>query len=273
MNYYLSIGRVLFRFVIILVFLTTHSSFCLGQKFSLGVKGGLLMDWAHFGDKDEKDIFSSRPAPGYQCAMLIGFPLKNNYSFFTEAGFSQKGRILKFNEDTWTNKSTYYFLDFSMVLRKSYVFQFEKNIPAKWFFNIGPEINYWLSGKGNVSVEGPGYDYTLYFDQAPDGSFDKMFLQDVNRWLFGLIAGVGFEAPLRNNKRLLTELRFTSGHTFLSKQEGFDPNNYPVLGFQDTQRVNLKVLSLSVAYILDLDKKQMRKGKSTKDKEIKRRRG
>jgi hypothetical protein len=243
------------------------------QEFSLGIKGGPLITLANFGDKDDKDEFSHEPKFGYYIAGLVSFPLKKNYSFQTEFGFSQKGRKITFNENTWENDATYFFGDAAMMLRKSFPFNLGRNVPSTWFVNIGPHINYWIDGHGKVSAGG-SYEYDLVFGpmpvepDAPD--FDKMYLTNVNRWLFGIDIGVGFNAPLRNNKKISTELRFTSGHTFFGAKNSAANRT---LGFTDNLRSNEKVLSLTVAYVIDVNVKDNRKGKSTKDKEVNRKQG
>lgn len=242
------------------------------QKFSIGAKAGALISWGNFGDKDDKDNFSHKVKPGAYVAGLVIFPLKNNYSFQTEFGASQKGRIITFNNDTWENNGTYYFGDAAMMLRRSFPLYLGPNIPSQWFVNIGPHINYWISGKGKVT-SGGSYSYKVVFSEMPQSpaspDFDKMYLHDVNRWLFGIDFGVGFIAPLKGNRKILTELRFTSGHTFFGTKTSASNRT---LGFTDNLRANEKVLSLSVAYVLDINVQEGRKGKSTKDREVKRKR-
>lgn len=237
-----------------------------GQKYSLGVKAGPLINWASFGDKEDRDNFSNGVKLGYSAGVVVSFPLKHDFDFFAEGGYSQKGRRLKFQSDTWVNNSTYKFVDLTMLLRKSYTFRLEKNIPSQWYFNIGPEVSYWLGGKGSIAVEGPGYPYTIVFDKEPDASFKTMYMNDVNRWLFGLAIGVGFRAPLLRNQHINTEIRFVSGHTYLGNK---DSSHIEILTFEDTMKTNLKVININVSYTLDFDVQQSRKGKSTLDKKIK----
>jgi hypothetical protein len=241
-----------------------------GQEFSLGIKGGPLIALANFGDKDDKDEFSHDPKLGYYFAGLVSFPLKKNYSFQTEFGFSQKGRKITFNENTWENDATYFFGDAAMMLRRSFPFYLGRNVPSTWFVNVGPHISYWLEGTGKINAGG-SYKYDIVFGPMPpspdEPDFDKMYLNDVNRWLFGIDIGVGFVAPLRNKKKLTTEVRFTSGHTFFGQKTSASNRT---LGFTDNLRANEKVLSLTVAYVIDVNVQENRKGKSTKDKEINR---
>jgi hypothetical protein len=100
------------------------------------------------------------------------------------------------------------------------------------------------------------------------GEFDKVYMIDVNRWLFGIDIGVGMEAPIRKTQRIMTELRFTWGHTYFGDQTS---QNYNTIGWTDNNmRGNEKVLSLTVAYMFDMDLRLNKTGRSTKDKETKR---
>jgi hypothetical protein len=244
------------------------------QKFSMGFRAGLTANWASFSDKDQKDTFSVKPSTGFAIGALVGFPMKNNYSVIIEGGFSQKSRtIVESGEDLLKNHSSYKFVDGTLLLRKSYKFEFGKDIPADWFVEIGPEVSYWLSGKGNFSVNGPKYPYQIEFDKAPDGDMKYLYYTDANRLFFALVLGVGFKAPLKKNTSITTELRFISGHTNL----GNNHYEYPVrewyaslLNYNDTLKMNLKVISLSVAYTYDFDRIESRKGKSTLKKNGKR---
>jgi hypothetical protein len=240
--------------------------FSYAQKYSVGIKAGPLINWAGFGDKEDKDNFHNGVRLGYSAGGLISFPLKHEFDFFAEAAYSQKGRKLRFQDERRTNISTYKFIDLTMLLRKSFTFRLEKNIPSQWYFNIGPEISYWLSGKGTLGVQSPGRPYTIVFNKTPDGNFNYMYMNDVNRWLFGLALGVGFRAPLMRNQHINTEFRFVSGHTYFGNK---DSSEIAILNFQDTMKTNLKVFQVNVSYTYDFDVQQQRKGKSTLDKKMK----
>lgn len=249
------------------------------QKFTVGVKAGGTLSKSYFGDKDDNDFYTNKMMPGFFGAGLVNFPLKKNFSFQTEAGYAQRGRKIEFNEGTWDNQATYRYLDGSMFLRKSYPLKYTDNIKGTWFFNIGPKISYWLGGKGTVTAggfytddngdtqiaKGGSYDYTVTFSESPESpsspDFDKMYMTDVNRWMFGLDIGIGVDAPTTALQRFVFEVRFTSGHTFYGeKYSAFSR----VLGFSDNLRANEKILSFSIDYTLNREVRQGKKGKSTK---------
>ncbi len=95
-----------------------------------------------------------------------------------------------------------------------------------------------------------------------------------NRWLFGLGIGVGARFPIKKYQHVIVELRFIHGHTYLGKKgtglPDVDPNQgysyIKILGYEDTLKTNIKTISLSIAYVFDLDIQRGRMGKSTFDK-------
>ncbi|HEY8937969.1 MAG TPA: outer membrane beta-barrel protein [Cyclobacteriaceae bacterium] len=248
------------------------------QKFSLGLKGGGSINWAHFGEKGDKSNFSTRLKTGYSAGAFIIFPVNKSVSFLAEGGYSKKGRKILSNENTWTNTTTYNMVDLSMYLRKSFSFHLKENIPAEWFFNVGPEINYIMNAHGNIKVEGPGYNYTVKFSNDSIQDFRYMNYMHANRWLFGLGIGVGCRLPITSKQHVTVELRYISGHTYLGKKgtglvttnanQGYSYIN--ILGYDDTLKTNIKTISLTVAYVFDFDIQKGRMGKSTLDKVIKR---
>jgi hypothetical protein len=233
------------------------------RKFSVGVKIGGSVTWPAFGDPDQKETFSRKIGTGYLGGVQIIFPLKKNYQYVAEGAFAEKTRILTFNENTWENHSVYHFIDATMLLRKQYKFSFQKNVPSNWFWSIGPEVSYWLNSNGKIIINPPGFPYKGVFNQPADGNFNNMYYNDINRWLFSLVLGIGFKAPLLRNQKIATELRFISGHTYLGTRSS---SHIEILGYDDTLLTNLKSVNLIFTYTFDFDLLESRKGKSTLDK-------
>jgi hypothetical protein len=263
--------------LLIVLFIVFSMQVGYAQKYSLGIKGGPSITWPAFGDSEARDVFNRRLKPGFNAGAFIGFPLKNNYDLLIEGGYSRKGRILTFNEGhDWQNAMNLNMIDMSMWLRKSFIFMLKKNTPAEGFINIGPEINYWLNGNGYIRVgEGPKYRYDILFEDEPSsGERYEMRVKDVNRWLFSLGLGFGVKMPLHRRQHLTTEFRFLSGHTFLGRANSSDHGMESIIwgdgNMQDTMKTNLKTLNVILAYTLDFDVKEGRKGKSTLKKKLKR---
>jgi hypothetical protein len=257
-------------FLFLVLYCSVVSSKLYGQNFSAGFKLGPSITWAFFEDKEARQNFNSQPKLGYIVDGIISFPLKNKYSFVTEAGFKQAGRRVKFNENTWENNATYQYIDLSMALRKSFDVRIKKNLSTRCFVNVGPDINYWLNGQGKVKTDVLGSKYDVVFNREPDGNFHHDYMNNVNRWFFGMDFGVGTDANITKTQRLLFELRFTYGHTNIGKKLG--SSSVDILGFQDNTKANFKTLSFTTCYFFDFDLHKSKFGKSTKDREIRRKR-
>jgi len=260
-----ALSKVLLLFVIMI---TTTDIPSFAQKFSLGAKAGPLTVWSVYGDKDYGKTIENETKFGFYAAGIISFPLKNNYHCVIEGGFSQKGRNVTFGDGRNRNSATYHYVDAVLLLRRSFKFNLGKDIPADWFINVGPHISYWLGGKGTIGpVDGNGTDYKVKFADSLDlGNFSTMYMIGANRWLFGADIGIGMEAPISKTQRIMAELRFTWGHTYFGNKT---TQNYAWIDFTDNNmQANEKVLSLTVAYMFDVDLKANKKGRSTKDKEV-----
>jgi hypothetical protein len=239
-------------------------------QFSLGICGGPNISYSAYGDRDVQKHFRPGVVAGYSLGGFVKFPLKNRYSFITEASFAQKGRTTNFN-DNWNNRTTFYMVGGAMALRKSFEVKFKKNTPMNLFVGAGPAIDYILSAHGRIKVTPGGRSaYDVVFNGTPDSDFRNDYYTDANRWLFGLDLRAGGDAPLLRNQRIYIEVRFTWGQTYLGKKNS--SSYLEIVGFEDDLRFNLKTLHLIAYYALDFDTKKSRMGKSSKEKEIRRRR-
>ena len=259
--------------IIVLGFQMT-STMAVAQKYSLGVKAGGMLTWPGFADSDVKDTFGRKLQPGFNVGVFVGFPLKKDFEVLIEGGASQRGRILTFNDGTWANHLKMQMADMSLLLRKYFKFQLKKDVPVEAFVNLGPEINYWFRSKGYLQVnDGKKYHYEVHYGATPPNDGERyLTLQHTNHWLFSISLGTGMKAPLRNHHFVTTELRFTSGHTFMGKKDSafMEGLIWGDGGMQDTFQTNLKTLSISLAYSISKDVIEGRKGKSTIKKKLRR---
>jgi Outer membrane protein beta-barrel domain len=264
--------KFIFSFLLLISALATNpakaqiTTIPYSQKFAVSIKAGYSLSISSFGDKDDNELFSNQWKPGFFGAALINFPVKNNYSIQAEAGFSSRGRKIKFKDGPWINSASYQFMDVSLHLRKSYPLRWAKEIKGTWFFTVGPKLSYWLGGKGTIT-SGGSYKYSLKFSAPPDvpplPDFNIMYLTNVNRGLFGIDFGIGLDAPTLALQRFIIEARFTSGFTFYGgKSSAFNRT----FGYTDNLRASEKIISLSINYVLNREPKDGVKGGSTKSK-------
>jgi hypothetical protein len=240
------------------------------QRFSIGIKVGPSLTFASYPDETQRDQFSSKPKFGYGGMGFIIFPLnKTRYSFITEAGYAIRGRKIEYGGGL-SNNATYQFVEMSMGLRRSFDLKIRKNLPSKWFINVGPNVQYWVSGKGKFVTTPYEIAFLKSPELPPSTDIFTNFVTDANRWLFGADIGIGADAPINKRQTVRLELRLTLGQTFLGKKGSV--SNYGSLEWQDPLQTNLKTISFTGAYTVDFDMRARKMGKSTKDKVVKRRR-
>ncbi len=249
------------------------------QKYSLGLRIGPTITKGHFPSNladTVRNYHTNKPKLGFSVAGQLMFPLQKRYSCLIEVGYSRGGRKIKYNQNTWENDFTYNFLTTSLALRRSFEVQIKEGLVADWFINVGPNISYLLSGKGSIKTDNGGRsDFTLVFSDLDstgwknqrDGDFSKYYLNNVNRFFFGVDIGIGAYVPITNRQKLYTEVRLTLGQTFIGKKNSESDLN--ILNFSDPLSTNMKSINFSVVYTFDFDKKASKQGKSTLDKKRK----
>lgn len=238
------------------------------QKFNIGLLAGPQVYTVSFQDSDDRDIYDSKFKIGYRVGAFIQFPLENDYAWSVESYYSRKGRKIETVSDGTINNAAYNFAELNILLKKQFDLNIIENIQGKWFMSIGPNINYWINGKGTIESN-VDLEYEVVFDDQP-GDLENNYIRDGNRWLFGLDFGIGIETPTVGSQLFETELRFTLGQTFLGAKDG----SVPVNDFQvdDNLRSNYRNISIIFRYGLGVDMKNNRKGKSTLKVKRKRRR-
>jgi hypothetical protein len=140
----------------------------------------------------------------------------------------------------------------------------------KYFLGIGPNISYWLGGKGklyNSELEENNLgelSYKINFSKSEDGEqmSDEMRVERPNRLQLGLnlMAGIVFEPW--HKQRFMFSVRYELGHTYLAKSDGVFVDTY----FYDPLKSRNQGFRISLAYLVDLKTEERKKGKSTLDK-------
>jgi len=141
----------------------------------------------------------------------------------------------------------------------------------KWYINAGPNISYWLGGKGKINaaelVENGEHplNYKIEFGTRPDNSNpDILYIKDANRLQFGMNIGGGIVLEPASKQKIMIDFRYEIGHTRIGTPESSQfviPADY-----QDSLKGRNKGIRLSIMYLLEFSssKHELNKGKSTK---------
>lgn len=235
-------------------------------QFLFGPLAGAQATQIKFGPLYDGENFGIRPAVGFRAGGVLNYSFGTNVSLHSELTYSQTGKALTSSlDENFRHKGAYQFLETPLLLRFNFNTQTQG---MQWYVNLGPHIDYWLSGRGKITASQPAgregtYDskYTIKFKE---GGVEEgvLFAHDANRWQFGLDIGGGVILPM-HDQRLMLDVRLSYGTTFMGKGENI---SIGVTEFSENFEYTNNVLSVSAAYLFELNVWDMRRGKSRSKK-------
>lgn len=244
----------------------SHSS---SAQILVGPVAGGQYSWIRYDEQESKNLYKVKPVAGFHAGANISFLVRRRFFLHTSFLYSTKGKIIEGREDKLLrNEVRYRYIDVPIVYTVDFRARLGGMREFKYYLGIGPNISYWLGGKGkfydtNLSENGifEERSYTISFKKAPESTgTDEMTIEDSNRIQLGLnlAAGAVFE-PFGYHKVMLT-LRYELGHSFLSRtSSGIFAGTY----YQDILHSRNQGFRLSLAYLVDLKVQDRKKGKST----------
>ena len=247
--------------------------FCTAPVFSqilVGPEIGGNYSWTSFGDKDLKSAYRVTPVFGFHAGGHLAFLVRKRFFLHASLLYATKGRVLHGKDDALLkNTSRYNYIDMPISYTVDFKGKIGKGKEFKYFVGIGPNVSYWLGGKGTVynselkENKFSEQKYKIVFNKDPaTQGLDEMNVQTPNRLQLGLnlVAGAVIEPGLR--QRIMFTIRYELGHTYLAKTDGTFTQTY----FQDPLQSRNQGFRISVAYLYDLKTENRKRGKSTIDR-------
>lgn len=232
----------------ILTFLMIISEASLAQSY-IGVSMGVNTSKTTYDDPEYKDRYGDNLKFGYKLGLDAVFKVNDSYSLYVSPGFAKRGTSLKSKDEFQVkNRVGYSYIEAPILLQYNLF-----RSPYTPIIEFGPRVSYWLSGRGRVislEMEQPQYfNYKLRFRES-DG-FDKLYVQEANRFQFGLVFGAGWSWKLRNGQKAIITVRYESGSTFHSSRER---NNFYYLSYYSHSfRHRNNSVSVNVSYLLNVE--------------------
>ena len=236
------------------------------QKYSFGFRMGPTVTIGSITNKEDREILSTLPKTGFTASGILTMPLQKDFSFAAEVGYQRGGRKMKINESDWITDFDYNFLTSAMALRKTIGLNLREDLKGEIYFGVGPSVS-WFIGPGDGKIITPNGGVSEFtteynnYDPNAWGDFNRYFVNDPNRLLFGLDLSLGGDAPINMKQKLYGEVRFTWGHTNLGTRQ--TDTHLNILNFEDTMFVNLKTISFSLIYTYGFETRRNKQGKST----------
>lgn len=265
-NYLVTNARLL-TFVSAMIFTTLPAY---PQVISAGVKGGVNMSWTRSDNAVYREEYKVNPVPGFNAGAVFSFQLKERYFLHTEVLYTTKGRIVK-GDLALRDEVTYNYIEIPLIYQIHFQGRVGANRQFRWYAGIGPNFSYWLGGKGTVTHfeitdhDVPEIPYTIRFGERPSdlsGESGYVFVNDARRVQLGVNIGGGVWVEPANNRKVMIDLRFELGHSWLGDAESAD-YVFPTTYSRSLETRNMG-LRLSLMYLLqtNTDKKIRNKGKS-----------
>ena len=235
----------------------------------VGPVAGAHYSWTSYDERENKALYNVKAVPGFHAGANLSFLVRKRFFLHTSFLYSSKGKIVEGKEDKLLkNEVRYHYIDVPILYTVDFRARLGKLKEFKYYLGIGPNISYWLGGKGklydtHLNENGifEAREYSIAFKKAPeDTKPDEMTVQDANRIQLGLnfAAGAVFE-PFGYHKIMIT-LRYERGQSFLSRtSKGVFADTY----HKDVLRSRNQGIRVSVAYLVDLRVEDRKKGKST----------
>jgi hypothetical protein len=259
-------------FLSIIICLSCQDAF--SQIMHAGLKGGFQLASALSDDSQFRKEAKIRPVAGYNAGAVFSFKVKDRFFLHTEYLYSVKGKkIVGRTDPRLEDNVRYNYIEVPILYNMYFKGQLKmKSIKQfKWYAGIGPNLSYWLGGRGNVYNDQlkeddiPVIKYKIKFGKRPENESrsEIVYYNDVKRFQLGLNIGGGILLEPINNRKIMVDLRFSIDHTWLGKPESAD-YLYP-LNYDDNLKARNVGAKLSLMYLFEtsLDKKSLNKGKST----------
>lgn len=245
-------------------------------QFRLGPLAGVSVSRFIYDDDAYKAQYQTTYKPGYHMGVVLNYRVNMLYSLHTELSYMQKGIGVRFEDKNVKvrNNASFTYLSAPVMLRLSA----HKRIGSQhleFYGNIGPEINYWLGGRGLLRTTEPAgfvkegeLPYSVSFGEKPEyGRY--MVVKDPYRLQMALGGGGGVIFDLGESQNIAIDFRgsFGIGKSFHGKQEGGD---YGLNFYSENLEGVHHTLSITAYYLADFNLDVLfRKGKSINQAKVK----
>ncbi len=276
--------RIWVSLIVIQYFFTFNSK----AQLLVGPVAGVGVSKVFFFDKSINDNFKSVPSVSLDGGIMGSLVVHKNFVLNAQLLYSYRSKRIeglnqpnsdaqfKFTSNMhYIELPIFYVLEFKS-LSKNPTGHGGRVKTYNWFIGGGPTISYWLSNKStlrssNLIENGVDHiNYTGVFRAATSAddqtlSSTKEFISDANRFQFAIniTGGIAFQ-PVGLHK-IVTFAQVNIAQTFLAKSDVSLPS-YDV----DVLRAKNHSFKISVAYLFDTKLETSKKGKSTKSKDVQR---
>jgi Outer membrane protein beta-barrel domain len=234
----------------------------------IGPTLGPNFSWITYENRDLKDVYKVSPVPGFHAGVMVSIRVQKRFFLNTSIVYSTKGKIVKRSDDPlFRHEATYKYIEMPIVYTAEFKGNFGANREYKWYFGAGPNVSYWLGGKGKFmssdlsEINIDELSYKVVFKKDPGLiTGEEMTVLEPNRIQLGLNIAAGFVFEPMGYQKIMLLFRYELGHSFMSRTTNgvFEPVIY-----EDEMRIRNQGLRISLSYLFDTKIAERKKGRST----------
>jgi hypothetical protein len=225
------------------------SKTALAQTY-LGLRAGPNIARSAFQDSEYKRFNQSYFSPGFTAGILILNEANDLVGIQSDISYSMKRRLVRSSGNIFeSNRSQFHFIDIPLL--------FKINFPVQKhdvYLLGGPQISFWLGGKGNLDVYDVNRDvinrFPYQFSFVSDfNAGSELKVPEANRVQLGLTFGAGWRFTINDIDYFGLELRYEIGHTQAGARGETDITPQ---GITDNFKSTFHVLSVNGIYYFNL---------------------
>lgn len=184
---------------------------------SMGIKGGVNFTNLYTEDVDDNNVLTS-----FNAGLYANLPISSAASIQPELNYSRKGSELTYDNAfaTGTTRLKLNYLEMPVLLKL--------NVTPNFNIHFGPYAAYLIDGKATNESDGGVFNFE-----------ENISNDDLNKWDYGLAAGVGFDFASTS-----LGIRYNYGLQTIGKERNFGGNTYT---FPDSKN---SALSLYIGFKL-----------------------
>lgn len=227
----------------------------LNAQIFIGPKAGASFNWMQYDDFAEKK-YKKKPFFGYTAGIATAFQVQKRFLLQVDLMYSQKGKKINGKIDpSFKNYAKYHFLNIPIVYKLHFKEAFGDRA-FKWYVGVGPNVNFWLGGKGTVMAEElkeegiEKINYKIIFEDEP-ATAEKggLYIAEANRVQVGLIFSSGIVLDPAPGQSIIIDFRYEWGHSFMAREKGVFTG---IIAHRDDLRARNQAVQISVAYVFDI---------------------
>ena len=265
------------RLVYILGAVLISISTTLRAQILVGPVAGTGISWVSFHEKDSRKFYKQTPMIGWMAGVDVSFMVRKSFYMHTALIYSRKGKNLRSDQaPDLKQREVDHCIDMPVLFTHEFKLKIGRYKVVKFYGGIGPNISYWLGGRGTLNTSQlledgyPPIRYSVGFKAQDSNGASVVTVHESNRFQLGLNISLGAAFEPWGYHKVYVNLRYELGHSYLGK--GL-PTNFPgVNDYSDDTHARNMGLRLSASYLIDLKTSERKKGKSTMDRVIKKKR-